>query len=381
MVADEMREAWRQHLNGVPTASGGIARAAFASACRAGIAVEPLLRRAGLTMQQMKDPRARIAVKSQIDLLNLIAEELSDEFLGIRLAREIDLRELGFLYYVLASSQCLGDALKRAARYCKLQNEGVDVIYREGKVIRITLEYHGVPRRLDRHQIEFFSTILLRVCRHLTGRQLVPIAVEFVHRRTRMPAELRSFFGVGIAFNSPADEIKLPATIATMGIATADPYLNSLLVQYFDEALTARRVQSSVWRLKVENAVVPLLPHGQAHIEEVARQLGVSRRTLARRLAAEGQSFVQILDTLRFDLAKRYLAERELPLSQIAWLLGYRETAALNHAFKRWSGKTPTQFRSASNGWSTPRAAASDARGQKKGSMRLSRSAMIRTLT
>ena len=92
--------------------------------------------------------------------------------------------------------------------------------------------------------------------------------------------------------------------------------------------------------------MAPLLPHGQAQIGEIARQLGVSRRTLSRRLAAEGQSFGEILDSLRFELAKRYLHEQDLPFSEISWLLGYRETAALNHAFKRWSGKTPTQARS-----------------------------------
>ena len=131
-----------------------------------------------------------------------------------------------------------------------------------------------------------------------------------------------------------------------MDVVSADPYLNSLLVQYFDDVLASRHVRSSPWRLKVENAVAPLLPHGQAQIGEIARQLGVSRRTLSRRLAAEGQSFGEILDSLRFELAKRYLHEQDLPLSEISWLLGYRETAALNHAFKRWSGKTPTQARS-----------------------------------
>ena len=67
----------------------------------------------------------------------------------------------------------------------------------------------------------------------------------------------------------------------------------------------------------------------------------MSRRTLARRLAAEGLTFRKVLDDLRFDLTKRYLREEDLPISEIAWLLGYRETSALSHAFKRWTGRTP----------------------------------------
>jgi len=377
-----MRESERPQLNSIPTAGGGIARAAVAFACKAQIPIEPLLHKAGLTLAQINDPRARIPVRSQIDLLNLIAEESSDEFLGVHLARDIDPRELGFLYYVSASSQCLGDALKRTARYSKLQNEGVEITYREGKFARIAFEYIGVPRRLDRHQIEFFVAILLRACRQLTGRQLSPTTVAFVHRRGRVPAEIRSFFGVDIAFNSSADEVTFPNKATALEIASADPYLNSLLVRYFDEALAARRLRSSFWRLKVENAIVPLLPHGQAQIGEVARQLGVSRRTLARRLAAEGQSFVKILDRLRFDLAQRYLRERELPLAEIAWLLGYRETAALNHAFKRWCGRTPTEVRSAQAGAPTAdQKDGPDPSGTRKRSTRLHKITTVGTLT
>jgi AraC-like DNA-binding protein len=72
-----------------------------------------------------------------------------------------------------------------------------------------------------------------------------------------------------------------------------------------------------------------------------AQRLGVSRRTLARRLASEGHTFGEILDRLRFDLAKRYLHEHDLQISNVGWLLGYQETSAFYQAFRRWTGKTP----------------------------------------
>ena len=146
-------------------------------------------------------------------------------------------------------------------------------------------------------------------------------------------------------FGSDVDEVAYPALTERMPIASADPYLNTLLVKYCEEALSNRRMKSSAWRLSVENAMAPLLPHGQARVAEIARQLGVSRRTLARRLASEGLTFAGVLDGLRSDLARRYLRESDLPMSNVAWLLGYRETSAFNHAFKRWTGKTPRQVR------------------------------------
>jgi AraC-like DNA-binding protein len=95
----------------------------------------------------------------------------------------------------------------------------------------------------------------------------------------------------------------------------------------------------------VEQLIVQLLPHGTANVGEVAGRLGMSRRTLARGLAAEEETFSELLDRLRTALAKRYLRERELPISQIAWLLGYREASSFTNAFARWTGSTPRRFR------------------------------------
>ena len=330
-----------KRLNNIPTASGGITRAAYAFAARARVPVRALLKRANLTLQQAKNARMRIAVKDQIEFLNLVADELDDEFLGIKLAQTVDLRELGLLYYVMASSRTVGDALRRASRYSTIINEGVQIGYRAGKFVSVTFDYRGVARQQDRYQIEFFITILLRMCRNLSGLSLAPLRVEFMHHRTGLPAEIRKLFGADAAFACGADRIIYPSSITRAASVNADPYLNALLVKYCDEAVTSRRKQPATWQVKVENAVAPLLPHGQARIGKIASELGVSRRTLARRLASEGLSFRTLLDRLRFDLAKRYLRERDLPISEIAWLLGYRETSAFNHAFKRWTGRTP----------------------------------------
>ena len=99
------------------------------------------------------------------------------------------------------------------------------------------------------------------------------------------------------------------------------------------------------FRSSVENAIVPLLPQRKARAGEIARQLGVSQRTLARQLSQEGLTFSDILDGLRSDLAKRYLADQDLAICQIAWLLGYHDVFAFSHAFKRWTGKAPGKAR------------------------------------
>jgi AraC-like DNA-binding protein len=284
-------------------------------------------------------------VKNQIQFLSAVADKLPDPFLGIHLAENVELREMGLPYYVIASSKTLGDALMRLARYSGLTNEAVHITCHEGKDITVRFEYVGVSRLSDRHQIECFVVILSRLCRLLSGLSLSPKGVKLAHRRTEVPAEIKKVFGCEVVFGSDVDEVIYPRSAISMATVNADSYLNSLLVRYCEEALSRRRVQSGAWRLKVENAIVPLLPHGQAKTEEIAKTLGVSKRTLARLLASEGCTFVGILDAMRLDLAKSYLREQNLQNSEIAWLLGYGEVSAFTHACKRWTGQTPTQLR------------------------------------
>jgi AraC-like DNA-binding protein len=91
--------------------------------------------------------------------------------------------------------------------------------------------------------------------------------------------------------------------------------------------------------------VQKLLPHGKAQRDTVAKNLAMSTRTLARRLADEGTTYEDVVDQLRQSLALQYIKDRSISLSQIAWLLGYEGTSAFNHAFLRWTGRSPSTSR------------------------------------
>jgi AraC-like DNA-binding protein len=334
-------------IGAVPTAAGGIARAAYARAAVSLPDAASLAKRAGITLKQIEDPGFRIPVEHQIAFLNLVAERLPDEFLGAHLATAIDLRELGLLYYVLSSSDTLGDALRRGQRYCSIQNEGVLVKYRENGPVFISLHYNAVRRLDDRHQIEFFVTTIVRLCRQLVAWRLNPIRIKLTHRRKAMPDDIAAWCGCEFVFGSEVDELEYAPSVSRLPIASADGHLNKLLIKYCEAALSSRQLKGRSWRLAVENTLAPLLPHGQGRLSEVATRLGVTIRTLERRLAEEGVSFLDVLDDLRFELAKRYLQEPNLPISQIAWLLGYADPSAFTHSFRRWTGKPPKELRAA----------------------------------
>lgn len=340
-----MTASRKVRFDSLPSASGGIARLVTERLREAKIPPKPLLASAGLTLAQIDNREARVSVQSQIRLLELAADALGDDLLGFHLARDCELREMGLLYYVLTSSETLADALAKAARYSGIANEGVALGVRDGKKITISFRYVNVERRGDRQHIEFWLTIGVRLCRQLTNRRLIPDHVRIIDHSRKVPAEFRSYLGCEIEFGARTDEVVFSREIALMPVVGADMYLNNLLTRYCDEALQHRRGERvAKLRLQVENAIVPLLPHGKARAHEIARRLGLSHRTLARRLSAEGLSFSQILDELKLDLAKRYLQEG-LPISRIAWLLGHREVSAFTHAFKRWTGQSPKQSR------------------------------------
>src|SRR4029078_13633814 len=115
--------------------------------------------------------------------------------------------------------------------------------------------------------------------------------------------------------------------------------------RYCEETLASRNQARDSFRVCVENVIAPLLPHGRPQATAIARKLNLSPRTLARRLADEGLSFASVLDEMRRELAMRYLADAKLSISQVAWLLGVQEVSAFTHAFRRWTGQTPSEMR------------------------------------
>ena len=329
----------------LPNANGTLTRLAYLHAKAHAVDPQKLLSKANLTLRQVKDASLRLKARDQIRFLNLVADALQDELLGIHLAQPADLREFGFLYYVSASSATVADALQRLARYSTIANEGVSLTYHDDKNVGVSFRYVGVSRHLDRHQIEFFMVALIRLCRQLTDIRLVPIRVRLAHHRSNQCSELAEIFGDDVEFGAPVDELSFAPAVKNAAIVSADHYLNKLLIAYCEEALGRRSRKSGAFRSAVENAIVPLLPHGNAKLDEVAQRLGVSERTLARRLNDEGLTFSAVLEGLRLSLAERYLSEDSLSISQIAWLLGYQEVSSLTHAVKRWTGKTPGQMR------------------------------------
>jgi AraC-like DNA-binding protein len=333
-------------LSSIPSAAGGIARLACDRLREARADVAGVVAGAGFSLGDISDRKRRLDAAGEVRLLELAAIELHDDCLGLHLARDFELGEIGLLYFVISSSERLSDALRNAERYCAIINEGVRLkISLDGPVV-IDIEYLDVDRQFDRQHIEFWMVTLIRICRTVTDARLAPSSVKLRHFRPQTPPELRSFLGCEIQFAAKVDQICFSAAARALPAVKADGYLNKLLLQYADDALgQQRRSRPISVRSRVEREIAQLLPHGKATLPEVCRRIGMSRRTLARALADEGTTFSEVLRSLREALAKRYLQERQVPVSEVAWLLGYREVSSFTTAFARWTGAGPRDFR------------------------------------
>ena len=272
---------------------------------------------------------------------------MDDGAFGLYLATEANPREAGLVFYVMSAANNLGEALALFARYSRIVNEavGFKIVPAAGGVVA-----EDQPRRpVQAHReagYRIWRRLTIKALREIAGRNIRPTRLSFVHaRNSDMPA-FELFFGCPVEVGALRDQIAFSnSTRLSLPLITEDRYLLETLQPICDAAAKERGTAIGSLRAAVENEAQRLLPHGKANRHRVAKSLGHSDRTLTRKLADEGTTYEEVLDQLRQSLALQYIEERGVSLSQIAWLLGYEGSSSFNHAFKRWTGRSPSVAR------------------------------------
>jgi AraC-like DNA-binding protein len=312
-----------------------------------GISAAALLQKAEIKPYVLNQKSARVPFSRHAMLLDLAGKATANGCFGLELAaNEGDPRDNGLLAYTALSCKTFGEALKVLERYVHVFNEAIDVSV-ELLPRDVKIDYHisDVSSAMSRQAIEFGAANLVRSLRFLTNSRLRPVEVKFRHARDNEIAKFQKFFGCPVHFGTRQNSVIFSRGQLGLPIATADERLYGLLTGYCEEILASRPDGSADLRQQVERVIAKLLCRGDAETEAVAHELGLSVRTLARRLSDVGVSFAQILDEFRHHLALKYLGDADLSLSQIAFLLGYSELSAFSHAFRRWTNTTPSDWR------------------------------------
>ena len=339
MVEDTTRQV-------LPTATGFAARQAIAALRNRNIEVAPLLRRAGLSEHDLDNRQRRVSAIAQVRLLEYAAEALDDSAIGLHLAQQANLREAGLLFYVTSAARTIGETLPLYERYCRIVNEAVRVkLLPIQNGIIVEFNFVGLSRHHFRQNAEFVLAANLKGMRENVGRNIRPIGVTFAHPRNSNLQAFERFFGCPVEYGSASDQWSFSHETLAVPLITGDPYLLETLQPFCDQAARERNTAVGTLRSSVENELQKLLPHGKANRQTVARALGMSERTLSRKLADEGTTYDELVDQLRRSLAFQYIKAPSVSMSQIAWLLGYEGSTSFNHAFVRWTGHSPSAVR------------------------------------
>jgi AraC-like DNA-binding protein len=265
--------------------------------------------------------------------------------LGLHVAAEMDVRDIGILFYLTASSATVADALEHLARYVGTTNEAVLVEISRGKAETVATVRHKPALDEPRRQFSEFCTLeVIRALAKETNRDVAPSRITFAHARKSELKEVHRILRCPVEFMQATDSWVVPESVMALPIVSNDSHLLRILEAHADDLLAERRKAAGLRGL-VEDHLLRALPGGRVQAAVVAEQLGMSARSFTRHLAREGTSFSQILDGVRSRLALRYLEDRRASLQQIAWLLGYSELAAFNHAFRRWFAMSPREAR------------------------------------
>jgi AraC-like DNA-binding protein len=319
------------------------ARRVVAELDSAGLPASELLGAVGLRREHLTEPDAHIPFNAHVMLLENAARALREPCFGFRLGSEIELTEAGLVAYVTLNSPDLGAALRNMCRYLVLLTEGsVGDLRQEAGEVKLLFSFADPVGTASRQLHEFGVTGMVRVCEAITGHRVRPVRVELRHD-TACPM-LARHLALPVAVYQPHSALVLDPASLTAPVVNADARLLELLRRYADDLL-ARRARKDDLVARAERWILENLHTGDVGARRLARSLGMSDRTLTRRLAADGLTPAGLVEELRQQLANKYLAERALPLGRITYLLGYSDLSAFTRAFRRWTGRTPSKWR------------------------------------
>jgi len=301
---------------------------------------DALLRRYRIDPKCIFEEDARVPLRSLVGLLDCAAQELDCPDFGLRMADYQDLDVLGPIALIARSSATVGQALEEIVRFIGFHSPGIE--------LNLDLSEPGAPRLLldirlpgllqQRQMIELATGVAHNIMKLLCGPQFAAQAIWLSASSPLSSARYRRFFKTTVYTAQACNAMVLTAAQFEHAIEQQDPLLHGVLVQYFNHFNSHAPADLVA---QVEWLIVRTLATQRCRLPIIAEQLGLHERVLQRRLEQAGQGFEGILENVRRQRADTYLAERSMPMSQVAGLLGYSEQSVFNRACRRWFAMTP----------------------------------------
>lgn len=302
-----------------------------------------LLSRCGFAPDVLSKPEKRISQAAMGKLLDLSATRLDAPDFALRLARRQCLGMLGPIGLMMERSGTVGEALAVAQNYIALHAAGEHwTVARYPASVVITRYSYCATSAGGARQLELSIAACFRLITLLAGTDFVPLEVSFSHAAISPIGVYTRYFGCTPRFDAEQDQLVLPAALLARKVAAVDASSLDFVRRELDSALDALRGDLP---RQVRLLILQMLGSVTPTAAAVAALLGLHERTLQRRLAAEGSSFREILLDARMETAARLLASGNMPVTLLAGALGYADTPAFTHAFRKCAGMSPRAYR------------------------------------
>ncbi len=311
---------------------------------RLGISPQEFTRPFGLDVKALPGPKARLPVRFGDETFARIASLVPDPAFALHSAECWHPSNLGTLGYAWLSSETLRAALARLTRYAKIVGEKATCRCMDRpNGLHLIYESMRGNSLVGYVMADFAMAIMVDMCRTNFGPSL---ALESVYLRRPRPVGSRpyeDFYGCPVTFGEAEDGFVLGRHVADKPLPTA----NQELATTFDAILAAElaKLGSSDIEARARAYLLEQLTSGEPSEALLAREMGMSSRTLQRKLGELELTYRSVLEKTRYDLALRYLDDPAKTITDITFLLGFSEQSAFARAFKRWSGKTPSSCR------------------------------------
>jgi len=303
-----------------------------------------LAREAGIDLDSLPRSGARVARDALTRLWASAVAATGDPCFGLSVVRYAAPTSFHALGYAVLASDTLREALARIIRYRRLIGDVVRLsLIEEEDRSRFVIDVSSEPGAVPIEAIDAFALTIVRQVRFLRGDpRYAPLAVGLCRPRPTDPDRFHDSFRVPVQFDQPANYIEF----SRVDLDARLPSGNAELARQNDETLVRylSELEKAGVAVRVQHALLEMMPSGAPSKAAVARRLGMSPRTLQRHLDDEQTSFKEMLNDARLRLARDYLDAGRLPLTEIAFMLGFADSSAFSRAFKRWTGHAPSEY-------------------------------------
>ena len=308
-----------------------------------------LFKKVQLDPNLMYQQGARYPLGKIADLWEQMETVIDDPCFGLRVATCWHPSNFGTLGYALLMSTCLRTTLERLIRFHRIISDAPFGELKEdgeGNTLIFNLTNKG-ERQYSSAREDAALAWIMSLLRVNFQRPLAPVSLRLTHScPERCEGKYYSLFQCPITFDASTAGFELKIDDADRILPSGDKDLAEFNDQIMTKYLKTRKSDSLL--LQVTRIIVEHLPSGDATIENVASELFMSKRKLQRLLQAEGTSFLKLLNETREEIAKQYVRDKNMNLTEIAFLLGFSEQSTFSRSFKRWTGTSPSYFRKAS---------------------------------